>query len=154
MKVTRMKKVTKVQNSTRRANIRKVIAPKESTVFSKRMSMKRSMIFTMNITRMGNMRNMADIITNTRARKVDTRRRDTQILLDASIIMVRRSNTRRAIIIVSKKVESSMKVTTVIINMTENMERRVDTNRGKNGSPAVVIKFLNDKVYLLNMYHI
>lgn len=71
-----------------------------------------------------------------------------------SIIMVRRSNTRRAIIIVSKKVESSMKVTTVIINMTENMERRVDTNRGRNGSPAVVIKFLNDKVYLLNMYHI
>lgn len=65
-----------------------------------------------------------------------------------SIIMVRRSNTRRAIIIVSKKVENSMKVTTVIINMTENMERRVDTNRGKNGSPAMVIKFLNDKVCL------
>lgn len=53
---------------------------------------------------------------------------------------------KRAIIIVSKKVESSMKVTTVIINMIENMERRVDTNRGKNGSPVVVIKFLNDEV--------
>ncbi|XP_031366172.1 LOW QUALITY PROTEIN: uncharacterized protein LOC102671851 [Apis dorsata] len=154
MKVIRTRKATKVQNSTKRANIRKVIAPKESTVSSKRMNTKRNMIFMMNITRMGNMRNMADIITNTKARKVDTRRRDTQILLDASIIMVRRSIMKRAIIIVSKKVESSMKVTTVIINMIENMERRVDTNRGKNGSPVVVIKFLNDEVVFLNMYHI
>lgn len=48
--------------------------------------MKRSTIFTTNITRMGNMRNMADIITSTRARKVDTRRRDTEILLDARFV--------------------------------------------------------------------
>lgn len=64
--------------------------------------------------------------------------------------MVKRRITRRVIIIVNRRVASSLKATIVIINTIRNMERREDTNQGRNGSPAAVIKFSRDKVCFLN----
>ena len=140
------------------------------TEIPRRTSTRRSTTFTTSTTRTGSTRNTAATTTSTRAKRVDTRREDTRtppvtrfvhsaiisnlfalifkfnVSIDVSMIsitMARGRSTRRVVTIASRRVANLTKVTTAIINRTRSTGRRVDANRGRNGSRATAIKFFS-----------